>query len=127
VTTLGLQEVRPVRRLDDRGTLDILELARDIPFEVKRIYWMTSREDSRRGGDRHYGAETVVLALVGACTLLAGVGVDVVTHRLDATAGTGIHLPPGVARTLLDFSPDAVVLVLSSATFAEEAALNPRS
>ena len=53
---------------DERGKLISLEGSKDIPFEIKRVYWIfDTMPDLDRGFHAHKELEQIIVAMDGAC------------------------------------------------------------
>lgn len=104
---------------DERGQLIALEEGKDIPFEVKRIYYIFDTiAGVRRGLHAHRSLEQILVCIHGSCKILLDDGTEaeeVVLERSDE----GLYVGPGMWRELFDFSPDAVLLVLASELYDE--------
>lgn len=56
---------------DDRGMLVALEEFNDIPFEIKRVYYMyDTKEGVRRGYHAHKSLEQILICIHGSCKIL---------------------------------------------------------
>lgn len=98
--------------MDERGVLTSIESGQDIPFEIKRIFYM-HHIATDRGGHAHTDTEQVVTAAVGRFKMDLSDGVNTKTYILDDPT-RGVYTPPMVFIKLYDFSPGAVCLVLAS-------------
>ena len=98
--------------VDERGVLTSIESGQDIPFEIKRIFYM-HHIITDRGGHAHADTEQVVTAAAGRFKMDLSDGVDTRTYVLDDPT-RGVYTPPMVFIELYDFSPGAVCLVLAS-------------
>ena len=98
--------------VDERGVLTSIESGQDIPFEIKRIFYM-HHITTDRGGHAHADTEQVVTAAAGRFKMDLSDGVDTRTYVLDDPT-RGVYTPPMVFIELYDFSPGAVCLVLAS-------------
>jgi hypothetical protein len=98
--------------VDTRGVLTSIESGQDIPFEIKRIFYM-HHIATDRGGHAHTDAEQVVIAAAGCFKMDLSDGVNTRTYVLDDPT-RGVYTPPMVFIRLYDFSPGAVCLVLAS-------------
>lgn len=97
---------------DHRGDLTVYEL----PFDVKRVFWMENVPPGEgRGGHAMKTCQMVMVAMRGHLDVV----VDGVRHHLDSP-WTGLHVEPSAHRTLENFSPDALCLVLASEHFDED-------
>jgi len=97
---------------DHRGGLTVCEL----PFDVKRAFWIENVPPGEtRGGHAMKTCRMVMVALRGRLDVV----VDEERHRLDSPR-TGLYVKPTARRTLENFSPDALCLVLASEHFDED-------
>ena len=96
------------------GNLTALENQINIPFNVKRVYYLydvPGGED--RGGHAHYNLQQFIVAVSGAFDVLLYDGINKKVIHLDRPY-IGLHIVPGIWRELLNFSSGAVSLVLAS-------------
>lgn len=105
---------------DERGQLVALEELKDIPFEIKRIYYMyDTGEDVRRGYHAHRNLEQVLICIHGSCKILLDNGKERKKVFLDKPY-EGLYVSSNMWREMYDFSSDAVLLVLASDYYREE-------
>lgn len=100
---------------DERGHLVIVEGMQDIPFEIKRIFYIYGSDATVvRGQHANRRSEFVLINVAGQSKVkvLDGKGNEAV-FSLNRPH-TGIYLPKMVWKDMYDFSPDSVLLVLSS-------------
>lgn len=108
------------RHGDARGTLVAVEQHKDIPFELKRVYYIyATQPDMGRGFHAHKVLEQVLICVHGSCRILLDDGVEREIIALD-TPHEGLYVPKGMWREMYDFSPDAVLLVLASDVYNED-------
>lgn len=99
---------------DDRGHLVIVEGNRDIPFEIKRVFYIYgSDRDVIRGRHANYNTEFVLINVAGTSKVKVDDGTNQKIFSLDRPH-TGIFLPKMVWKDMYDFSEDSVLLVLAS-------------
>lgn len=92
----------------------------DIPFEVKRIYYLYEVQDqSIRGDHAHKELYQVIIGLNQGLKIEIDDGQNVKTFMLD-NPQEGLLIVPGIWRSLTDFSPDSVCLVLASEFYIED-------
>lgn len=104
---------------DNRGTLIALEQKKNIPFEIKRVYYMyDTKEGVRRGFHAHYNLEQVLICVKGTCKILLDDGQEK-EHILLDSANKGLYIKSTLWREMYDFSEDAVLLVLASELYDE--------
>ena len=100
--------------VDDRGALNVLEIARELPFVCRRVFYTyTVPEGQVRGEHAHKACEQFLISLRGK----VGVTVDDGDRRdefmLD-TPSKGLWLPAGCWGEQFGHSPDCLLLVLAS-------------
>lgn len=104
---------------DKRGMLVALEEMKDIPFEVKRIYYMYDTVAGvRRGYHAHKALQQILIAIHGSCKIHLDDGYDTAEVVLDKPY-EGLYLSNNVWREMYDFSDDAVLMVLASEYYDE--------
>ena len=106
---------------DPRGKLIALEaLSAQIPFEVKRVYYIyDTTPGTVRGNHAHKNLEQVLICVSGACTIMCEMPDGAKTeHRLD-WPDKGLMISGLVWREMKEFSKDAVLLVLASEHYTE--------
>ena len=105
---------------DHRGNLIALEENIDIPFEIKRVYYMYDTvEGVRRGYHAHKSLEQILICIHGTCKVLLDNGYETKVVPLEAPY-EGLYIANDMWREMYDFSPDAVLLVLASDIYREE-------
>lgn len=109
-------EIRP----NSNGTLSFLEEIRDVPFEIKRIYWLYDVPDQQvRGDHAHKTGEQVIICLQGAIeVVLESQNGELFNCTLDKPE-EGLYIPPlwwGKMR----FQNKAIMVGLASDEFSEE-------
>ena len=100
---------------DERGRLVIIEGGQDIPFEVKRVFYIYgSDKDVMRGQHANRRTEFVLINVAGTSKVKVkdGRGNEVI-FCLNRPH-TGVYLPAMVWKDMYDFSEDSVLLVLAS-------------
>lgn len=105
---------------DERGQLVSLEEFNDIPFEIKRIYYMYSTaEGVTRGYHAHKSLEQILVCIHGSCKILLDNGSEKKIVYLEKPY-EGLYVPNDMWREMYDFSEDAVLLCLASDIYREE-------
>ena len=105
---------------DDRGQLVALEEMRDIPFKVKRVYYMyDTKEKVRRGYHAHKSLEQILVCIHGSCKILLDNGKEKKVVFLEKPY-EGLYVANNMWREMYDFSPDAVLMVLASDYYDEK-------
>lgn len=103
------------QRGDDRGHLVIVEGDKDIPFAIKRAFYIYGSEPGVvRGQHANRQSEFVLINVAGKSKVRVKDGEgDEVIYCLDRPH-TGIYLPKMIWKEMYDFSPDSVLLALAS-------------
>src|SRR5512139_2611304 len=99
---------------DKRGNLTVIE--KDIPFAVKRTFYIYGVDDSVRGGHRHHKTYQACICVHGRCVVSNNDGAKKEEFILDHPSKCLI-LEPKDWHTMHDFSRDAVFLVFASELF----------
>lgn len=104
---------------DERGSLIALEQDKDIPFEIKRVYYIfNTKEGVIRGFHAHKKLKQVAIAVKGSCRFLLDDGKERISSLLDNPA-QGLLIDSCIWREMHDFSEDCVILVLASQHYDE--------
>lgn len=104
---------------DERGQLIALEEFNDIPFAVKRVYYMYDiAEGARRGFHAHKQLEQILICIHGSCKILLDNGTEKEIIPLEKPY-EGLCVSNDIWHEMFDFSPDAVLLVLASELYDE--------
>lgn len=104
---------------DERGQLVALEEIKDIPFKIKRVYYMYETKDGvRRGYHAHKKLEQILICIHGSCKILLDNGSEKKVVPLEKPY-EGLYVGNSVWREMYDFSDDAVLMVLASEYYDE--------
>ena len=104
---------------DDRGQLIAIEEQKDLPFDIKRVYYIyDTKEGVRRGFHAHRNLEQILVCVHGSCKIMLDNGKEQETVVLD-NPSDGLYIANNMWREMFDFSPDAVLLVLASEYYDE--------
>jgi dTDP-4-dehydrorhamnose 3,5-epimerase-like enzyme len=101
------------------GNLSIVENGVDLPFDVKRVFYIYDIPGGEsRGAHAHKECHQFLVAVSGAFEVLLD---DGRTQRLVQLNRPyhGLHIPPGLWASEINFSSGAVCLVLTSHTYNE--------
>lgn len=108
------------RHGDDRGMLVALEELKDIPFEIKRVYYMyDTLEGVRRGYHAHKALQQILIAIHGSCKIHLDNGNETAEVLLDKPY-EGLYISNDMWREMYDFSEDCVLMVLASEYYDEK-------
>lgn len=105
---------------DPRGNLTVAESMKNVPFDIKRVYWVYDVPGGEcRGGHAHKKLKQMVIALSGSFHVTLDNGKERETVLLNHPY-QGLVIETGTWRTLDDFSSGAVCMVLASELYEEE-------
>lgn len=117
---MNIKKVFFLQHGDARGMLVAAELHKELPFEIKRIYYIYDVQPGvHRGFHAHKSLEQIMICIHGSCKILLDDGTEKETVVLDKPY-EGLYVPKGMWREMYAFSPDAVLLVLASELYSEE-------
>ena len=106
--------------VDPRGNLTVVEGQADIPFEIRRAYWVYDVPGGEcRGGHAHKRCREMLVALSGSFHVTLDDGKHRRRYLLNHPY-QGLLIDTGIWRTLDDFSSGSVCLSLASDLFDEE-------
>ena len=100
---------------DERGNLVAVEGARDVPFAIRRVFYIYGSDATVvRGRHANRRSEFVLINVAGTSKVKVkdGRGREAV-YCLDRPR-VGIYIPTMVWKDMYDFSPDSVLLALSN-------------
>lgn len=102
------------------GALVFIEGCKDIPFEIKRVYYIYHvGENLRRGFHAHKTLQQVIVCIHGSCKLLLDDGKE----RVDITLNDpseGLLIDSTIWREMYGFSPGTVLMALASDYYNEQ-------
>lgn len=104
---------------DPRGNLTVVEGMKQVPFDIKRTYWVYDVPGGEhRGGHAHKQCHEFIIALSGSFIVTLDNGKEKNSFLLNHPY-QGLLVETGMWRTLDDFSSGAVCMVLASEPFDE--------
>lgn len=99
---------------DERGKLVVVEGGMDIPFEIKRVFYMYGSDSEMvRGQHANRRSEFVLINVSGSSKVRVDNGFEDEIISLDRPM-MGLYLPTMLWKDMYDFSADSVLLVLSN-------------
>ena len=105
---------------DIRGNLTVIESGIDVPFDIKRIYYLYDVPGgSERGGHGHRKLEQFIIAMSGSFDVVLNDGTNEKRFALNRSY-MGVYVPPMHWRVVNNLSSGAVCLVLASRHYEEE-------
>lgn len=104
---------------DRKGNLSVVENDKDVPFCVKRVYYLYDVPGGEsRGGHAHKALYQLIVAVSGSFSVTLDDGKEKKTFELKRPYQC-LYVVPGIWRTLDDFSSGSVCLVLASEKYDE--------
>lgn len=105
---------------DNRGSLISLEENKNIPFKIKRVYYIfDTKEGVRRGFHAHKNLEQVLICINGSCDVLLDDGKEKTVIKLE-NRNEGIYLKKLIWHEMFNFSADCVLMALASDFYNED-------
>ncbi len=109
---------------DDRGELVALEESQDIPFDIKRVFYIyATQKGVSRGNHAHYKTKQFLIAVSGSCKVTLDDGEGKETFVLDKPS-LGLFQDAMVWGSMHDFSEDCVLVVLADAAYDSKDYIN---
>lgn len=101
------------------GSLVALENSKEIPFDVKRVYYIWgNKKDVIRGRHAHRNLEQLIICACGSCDFILDDGKERTKVCLNNPA-QGLHIKSNIWREFTNFSEDCVIVVLASEFYDE--------
>lgn len=106
--------------LDSRGNLSFAENYSQIPFEIKRTYWIYDVPGGEsRGGHAYYRNNEFIIALSGGFDVIVDDGYNKNIFTLNRSY-YGLYIPAGLWREMNNFSTNSLALEFGSEHFSME-------
>ncbi|MCK5691826.1 MAG: FdtA/QdtA family cupin domain-containing protein [Bacteroidales bacterium] len=106
--------------LDRRGNLSFIEEDSQLPFKVRRVYWIYDVPGGeKRGGHAFRETQEVIVALSGSFDVLLNDGKESYRYSLNRSY-YGVLVPKMMWRTLENFSTNSLALIIASTDYSEE-------
>ncbi|CAH0334853.1 TDP-4-oxo-6-deoxy-alpha-D-glucose-3, 4-oxoisomerase [Flavobacterium sp. CECT 9288] len=104
---------------NESGNITALENNNNIPFDVKRIYYLYDVPmGSERGGHGHYELQQYIVAASGSFTFVLDDGINKKEFFLNDPS-KALHIKSGIWREIKNFSSGSICLVLASHEYVE--------
>jgi len=104
---------------DKRGNLSVIESGENIPFSIKRVYYLYDVPGgTKRGGHAHRKLEQLIIAASGSFDVVLHNGKKKEFYTLNRS-NIGLYIPKMTWREIENFSSGAVCLVLASEHYDE--------
>ncbi|MBR3408687.1 MAG: WxcM-like domain-containing protein [Paludibacteraceae bacterium] len=103
-----------------KGDISVVENGKEVPFDVKRIYYLYDVPGGAdRGGHAHKALYQLIVAASGAFTVVLDDGTNKKAYTLNRPY-QGLLVKPGIWRTLTDFSGGSICMVLASELYSPD-------
>ena len=103
--------------IDKRGSLTVIQ--EEIPFDIKRIFYIYNVDNSKRGFHKHKKTRQVAISISGSCDIVVKKPQqDPKITRLDSPE-FGLLIEPDDYHWMENFSVDSVLLVIASEVYDE--------
>ena len=112
---------------DHRGMLNFIEAERDIPFKIKRVYYMQGLNEQPRGFHAHKTLRQVLICLHGQFSLLLQSDLSKPQQIILDSPKKGVLVDKLVWHELYDFSENCIVLALASDYYHESDYIRDKS
>lgn len=104
---------------DERGQLVAIEAMQDLPFVIRRVYYIyDTLPGVRRGFHAHRCLQQILVCVHGSCKIHLDNGYETAEVLLDKPY-EGLYISNDTWREMYDFSDGAVLLVLASEHYDE--------
>jgi hypothetical protein len=103
---------------DDRGILTAMEACIDVPFEIRRVFFLHGVR-APRGGHAHRSSRQLLVPVAGSFRLEVSDAGNTESYQL-AEPHRGLYIPPLIWAHLDSFSANAVCLVLTDTPFDQD-------
>ena len=105
---------------DERGQMIVIEGGVDIPFDIKRMFYIYGSDTAViRGQHANRESEFILINVHGTSKVKVRDGEEEMIVSLDAPM-KGIYIPKMIWKDMYDFSEDSVLLVLASTHYIAE-------
>jgi hypothetical protein len=121
MTSLDQCEIIELPKIEDpRGNLTFIEGNNQIPFDIKRVYYLYDVPGGgERGGHAHKQLSQLIIAMSGSFDVILDDGENKKRVHLNRSY-QGLYICPMIWRELDNFSSGSVCLVLASNLYSED-------
>ena len=105
---------------DDRGSLIALEANKNVPFEIKRVYYIfDTKQGVSRGFHAHRDLKQIAVCVTGSCRFVLDNGITKEEITLSKST-IGLVIESMIWREIYDFTPDCVLMVIANQYYSEK-------
>lgn len=118
---MSLEVSYPFKNIENAdGKLVVIESARNLPFEIKRTYFiMNVRKGESRGFHAHKELRQVAVCLKGSCKMILDDGINKQTVAMNSTK-EGLLIDKMIWHEMHEFSDDCILAVFADDYYDEE-------
>lgn len=103
--------------LDQRGNLSFIEEDKQLPFAIKRVYWIYDVPGGQvRGGHAFRDTEELIIALSGSFDVVLNDGNKEFRFTLNRSYN-GVYVPKMIWRMLENFSTNSLAVIIASTDY----------
>ena len=103
--------------VDPRGNLSIIEQLKQVPFEIKRVYWIYDVPGGMERGEHAYKEnQEFIVALSGSFDVVLDDSINKLVYPLNRSY-KGLYVAKGIWRKMTNFSTNSLALVISSTDY----------
>ena len=118
--SLKAQSIKLPKYLDNRGNLSFIQQFSQIPFEIKRVYWIYDVPGGEaRGGHAYKENIEFIIAISGSFDVIIDNGSVCEKFSLNRSY-YGLLVPKGLWREITNFSTNSLAMIVSSTMFDEQ-------
>lgn len=105
---------------DQRGNLSFLQSNKEVPFDIKRVYWIYDVPGGEmRGGHAYKNLNEVIIALSGSYDVVLHDGEKEYRYQLNRSY-YGLYVPKMMWRHIENFSTNSLALILTDDLYKED-------
>lgn len=103
--------------LDDRGNLSVIEELNQVPFQIKRVYWIYDVPGGKsRGSHAFKTQQELIVAISGSFDVTINDGNTEKTIQLNRSY-YGLYIPAMIWRSIHNFSTNSLALIVNSGEY----------
>lgn len=115
-----LQMLHLPKFLDPRGNLTFLESNNQVPFTIRRVYWIYDVPGGEiRGSHAFKNQQEIIIALSGSFDVILDDGKNKETFSLNRSY-TGLFIPKLHWRSLENFSTNSLAMILTDTLYSSD-------
>ena len=113
----GVELIELPKILDKRGNLSFFENSNQVPFDIRRTYWIYDVPGGKnRGGHAFMASHELIVSLSGSFDIVLHDGVKEVKYSLNRSY-VGLYVPNLIWRHLENFSTNSLALIVSNISY----------